>query len=296
MNLVTREGCHPPGSGRAARAQRARGVTRCLVLATMAVSHSSLAQAAGVEVSVFAGQALPTYEQRVGIDLPSVPSFPGLTASPPDVLVLEASGGAAFGAAVALELVGPLAIEARADLAQIDISTDGVTYQLEQSLPPPLPSIRGALSVGAGTVSFDRHTTGSLNLRLQTPGALSLRVSGGLSYLRDPEAGGSLPVRLDIGGLPALPGITAQIGLVGTPSESEHRFGLNAGVGLRLQLGDNLALLGDLRVFTFREYEFRFEVTTEPSIPGLGELIAGLDTVRVSPTHFNGVLGLSLSF
>jgi hypothetical protein len=249
-----------------------------------------------LELTVFGGQTLPTYEQRLRIGLPSLPPAPGLEVTGGESLVVEAQGGPSYGAALAIDLVGPLGLEARVDVAKIDLGTEGVAYRLVQSLPAPLPSLRGSMSVGAGTVSFDRYTTASLNLRLQTPGAMALFVSGGVSYLKSPRARGRLPVRLEVEGVPVLPGASAEIALSGDPSQPGRRLGVNAGAGARLRLGETLSLLADVRVFAFGEHEFRFEVTTQPSVPELEALVSALDVVRLQPTHFHGVLGLCLSF
>src|SRR5688572_32400179 len=67
------------------------------------------------------------------------------------------------------------------------------------------------------------------------------------------------------------------------PGQSDHRWGVNGGAGLRI--GGRVALVGEVRVFYFREYELRFEA--EDGFDILEELLAGLAPVRFEPVFIN---------
>jgi hypothetical protein len=132
----------------------------------------------------------------------------------------------------------------------------------------------------------------SLNLRLRTPGRLGLVASGGLSYLPRIEVTGSVPLEVQIAGLPVLPPVQPRLRLLALPGDSEHRWGVNAGAGLRI--GGRLSLTVEARVFYFRDHELRFGV--EEGLPFLDELISSIDSIRFEPVIVNAQAGIGFRF
>ncbi len=265
---------------------------RAALLAGFVVVAGALSAAspayAGWDLSVFGGASFPTYEQRFVVRLPTVPPL-GVVIQPTGDLIIDAKGGSVFGAAICRE-VGVLGIEGRFDSTGIELRTSGFAYALSVSAPP-LPPISGTLSVAPGPLQTDRLRLLSLNLRLRTPGPVSLVASGGFSYLPDFAVTGSTPVQLTIGGIPAFD-TTGTFRLRLAPTESSHRFGVNAGAGLRFKIAPRLSLFGEGRVFYFKEYELSIEVDD----PRLQYLVSAIEEPRFRPVVVNAVGGLVFSF
>jgi hypothetical protein len=268
---------------------------RLCAVATSLLALAPYVSADGWDLTLYGGVSLPRYEQTFRFGLPNLPNLPNITVTSKGDLVLDAHGGPVFGGALGRKLVGPLGIEARVDTATVKLETSGAGYDLSARVPP-LPPVNGSLSFGAGTFDLKRFTVLSLNARLQTGGPVSLFLSGGISYLPKLESEGTISATLDVPGLPNVPILTSQVRLVATPTESQHSLGANVGAGLRIRLGGNIALMGEARIFGFREYELAFSVATSPTVPLLDEAIAGLDTVRFDPVYFHAAAGLTISF
>jgi hypothetical protein len=76
------------------------------------------------------------------------------------------------------------------------------------------------------------------------------------------------------------------------PGQAEHRWGVNGGAGLRF--GQRVALVGEVRVFYFRDHELRFEAENGFGI--LNELLAGLSPIRFEPIFVNAQAGVMFRF
>ena len=96
-----------------------------------------------------------------------------------------------------------------------------------------------------------------------------------------------------ISGQPVLPGNQARLGLEISPGESEHRFGVNGGAGIRIG-GGPVAVMAEARVFYFKEYELRFRVDDAPQL--VDQLLEGVDVVRFEPVFVNAQAGLVFKF
>jgi hypothetical protein len=258
-------------------------------VALLSVLAVPTAARAGWDLSVFGGVAFPTYEQRFTVRAPTVVPLPGFVVQPADDLTIDAKGGSVFGAALCGE-VGVLGIEGRFDSTAIELRTSGLTYGLRYSAPP-LPTFTGSLSIAPGPLETSRLNLLSLNLRLRTPGPVSLVASGGFSYLPDFDVTGSTPVQLAISGIPALDQ-TGTFRLRVAPTESSHRFGVNAGAGLRFTIAPGVSLFGEGRVFYFKEYELSIDVDD----PRLQALVGAIEEPRFRPVVVNAVGGLVFSF
>ena len=116
--------------------------------------------------------------------------------------------------------------------------------------------------------------------------------SGGLSYLSEHHCN---RVQYAAPGGPRHPGAArfrSEADARGDPGQSDHRWGVNGGAGLRI--GGRVALVGEVRVFYFREYELRFQA--ENGFDILNELLAGLAPVRFDPVFVNAQAGVTFRF
>jgi hypothetical protein len=259
----------------------------CVLLALLGTVERASAQA--VDVTVFAGRAFPTYDERLTLR-PSTPVLPGVDITVDGSPVLRADGGPVFGAAVALEL-GILAIEGRLDATDVGLEFTGIRYDL-RGTAFPFEGLAAGIIVSPGRFDADRVQLLSLNARVRTPGPVGILVSGGLSYLPAIEITGTIPLRVDAPDLPPLPTLNAALTLRATPGQAEHRFGVNGGAGLRI--GGRIALTAEARAFYFREYELRFARTNGPEL--LDELLAGAAPIRFRPVFVNAQVGVAVRF
>jgi hypothetical protein len=258
---------------------------------------SAVPASADWDLTLLAGMAFPTYDERLTVRVPSIGSVPGLVVSADRDLVLRADGGLTFGGALAWEFAGIVALEARVDTAEVQFETDGVEYALSIDGGGAIPPISATLTVGAGAFDLERLTVVSGNLRVRTPGAISLFASGGASYLLKLEAKNAVPLQLRFPGLPAVPPIDGALALVAEPDEGESRFGFNAGGGLRLGLGGPVALVAEARLFVFKQYELRLDAeASDAGLRFIGELADRLPAVRFDPILYSVSGGLVFSF
>jgi hypothetical protein len=243
--------------------------------------------AQGLDFTVWLGRAYPLIDGRLTLR-PSPPVLPGLDIAETGPLEIRAAGGPVFGAALAFEL-GILAIEGRVDATDVRLDLRGARYDL--SATAPFDAVTGTVIVGDGRFDVERLYLLSVNGRVRTPGAVSLVVSGGLSYLPDIVVTGSVPLAVEG---PAFPdaGIQPRLQLRTAPGEPRHRFGVNGGVGLRA--GGRVSLAGEVRVFYFREHGLRLGAE---GLPGLvTELVDRVDPVRFEPIFVNAQVGLVFRF
>jgi hypothetical protein len=259
----------------------------CAVVALLGIGGTANAQ--GIDLTVFAGRAYPIYDERLTLR-PSAPSLPGVDITVAGSPVLRAEGGPVFGAALAFEL-GVFGIEGRIDATEVGLDFTGARYDL-RGTDPPFEGLTAAITFSPGRFDADRISLLSLNARLRTPGPIGIVASGGISYLPDIRISGALPLTLQAPGLPSLPGLSPGLTLRATPGQSEHRFGVNGGAGLRV--GGRVGVMAEARAFYFREYDLRFGIDNGPEL--LNELLAGVDPVRFRPIFVNAQVGLVLKF
>lgn len=262
-------------------------VAACVLLALPGSVRQACAQT--VDVTVFAGKAFPIYDERLALR-PSSPVLPGVDITVGGSPILKADGGPVFGAALALE-VGIFAIEGRLDATDVGLEFTGARYDL-RGTAFPFDGLTAGLIVSPGRFDADRIALLSLNGRIRTPGPVGVLVSGGLSYLPDITITGSIPLTVDATNLPPLPPLDAALTLRVAPGQTEHRFGVNAGAGLRL--GDRVALTAEVRAFYFREFELRLTRASGPDL--LDDLLAGAGSIRFNPIFVNAQAGVAFRF
>jgi hypothetical protein len=268
-------------------------VMRRVLLATCAsVALLGTARSAGaqtVDFTVFAGRAFPLYDERLTLR-PSTPVLPGVDVSVSGSPVLKADGGPVFGGALTVEL-GIFGIEGRLDSTEVGLVFSGARYDF-RGTAFPFEGLTAGIIVAPGRFDADRISLLSLNARIRTPGPIGVIVSGGLSYLPDIDISGSIPLGVDAPDLPPLPPLDAGLTLRATPGQSEHRFGVNGGAGLRI--GGRVALTAEVRAFYFREYKLRF--ASADGLDLLDELLAEAAPVRFEPIFVNAQVGLAFRF
>jgi hypothetical protein len=265
-------------------------LTVCSTVVTVCLSVASPAEAQQIDVTVFLGRAYPVYDERLTIR-PSVPSLPGVEVGVSGDPLIRADGGLVVGGALAFEL-GIVGIEARIDGTEVGFDLTGARYDL-RATQSPFAGLSGSVTVGNGRFDANRFFLLSGNLRVRTPGPVALVASGGLSVLPDVSIGGSVPIAVQIPGLPAFPGIEPRLQLRVAPGESEHRIGVNGGAGLRLG-GDRIGILAEVRAFYFREYDLRFDVEGAPEF--VATLLENADTIGFRPVIVNAQAGLVFRF
>jgi hypothetical protein len=96
---------------------------------------------------------------------------------------------------------------------------------------------------------------------------------------------------VEVSGVP-LPDINPRLTLRVAPGQSEDRWGVNGGAGLRI--GGRVALMGEVRVFYFKDYELRFGAENSGEI--LDEVLSGLAPVRFDPVFINAQAGVTFRF
>jgi hypothetical protein len=247
------------------------------------------AGAQGFDFTFFVGGAYPIYDERLTLR-PSTPTVPGVDISVVGSPLIEADGGLVFGGALAFEW-GLFGIEGRLDATDVGFRITGARYDL-RGTQPPFEGLTARITVSDGRFDADRIGLVSANVRIRTPGPVAIVASGGLSYLPDINVTGSIPLRVEVPGIPAPPGFNPTLTLRAVPGQSEHRWGVNGGAGLRI--GGRVALMGEVRVFYFREYELRFEAQNSPEI--LDELLAALAPVGFEPVFVNAQAGVTVRF
>ncbi len=274
-------------------------------LATALWLAASTATAGSFEVSFFGGWTAPTYEQTFQWDPDiNLPTFPGVDIRQQGTFGLKARGGFAFGGSATYYFNDHIGIEGRIDTVNFKIDTVLPNFTATIDLPAPLPPIGAELDLSEGAVEVDRLFPFSLNLKARTGGRTRFVASGGLSYLPRLRATGSQTVGLGVTGLGSFPQLdiaTIELGVEAAPDESdEGRLGFNVGAGIEIQLSENLALVGDVRVYRFKTLTLQWirvsAPTTELEELLLEELEQELEPIEFEPTWFQAMGGMVVRF
>jgi hypothetical protein len=160
------------------------------------------AEAQGFDLTFFVGRAFPTHDERLTLR-PSTPMVPGVDISVEGSPLIEAEGGPVFGGALAYEF-GVLGIEGRLDATDVGLAITGARYTL-RGTRPPFDGLTASITVSDWSLDADRIPLVSVNARIRTPSSVALVASSGLSYLSSLSLTGSIPVRLQIPGVPCPP-------------------------------------------------------------------------------------------
>ncbi len=267
-----------------------RRTASSILLVSLVLLSTAGRVSAQVDVTIFAGAVYPVYDERLTLR-PSVPSLPGADVTVSGSPQITATGGLVVGGALAFE-AGVFGIEGRIDSTAVGFDLIGARYDV-RATSGPFQGLTGSVTVGDGHFDANRFNLLSVNARLRTPGPIGLVVSGGFSYLPNITITGSVPLSAEVAGFPIVSGLEPGLRLDVAPGESENRFGVNGGGGLRIG-GSRIAIMGEVRVFYFREYELRFNLEDAP--PLIGDLLEGLAPVRFEPIIVNAQAGLVFRF
>ena len=267
-----------------------RQTASSILLVSLVFLSTAERVSAQADLTIFVGAAFPLYDERLTLR-PSVPSLPGADVTVSGNPEITATGGLVVGCALAFE-AGVLGIEGRIDSTAVAFDLTGARYDV-RATSGPFQGLTGSVTVGDGQFDADRFQLLSINARLRTPGPICLVVSGGFSYLPNITITGSVPLSAEVAGFPIVSGLAPRLRLEVAPGESDHRFGVNGGAGLRIG-GSRVAIMGEVRAFYFREYELRFNVADAP--PVVEDLLEGLDSVRFEPVIVNAQAGLVFRF
>jgi hypothetical protein len=275
--------------------------------ATLALAFLPRAATAGqFEIFGNIGVTFPFYSQTFVYD-PGPVTLPieGVTIRQEGTFSLDAQGGTAYGFGAGYYFASSVALEARVDVAGVDITTQGAQYHVSVALPP-FPPFTADLDLGTGTVDVDKLTPISFNLKLQTPGRFALGVSGGASYLPSFKLSARQTIALGVKALNAgaqqLEISTLPFAAVVQPQgEGQSRWGFNGGLLLRIPFNEKVALVGDGRYFWFSEQTVTWTRADNRPLNPVEELLLAqvqqrLEPIRFRPQWFQVTGGLSITF
>jgi hypothetical protein len=263
------------------------------------------AEASEWELQGLVGFTAPTYSQSFSWSPPPLPSVPGVEIQQGGSFDLEATGGTALAGSLTWFPVGGVGLEARIDTGDVSLETRNARFAVRVPLPAPFPDIDADLELEPATVDLKRVTPVSLNLRLRTPGAFSLNVSGGVSYLPALELSVVQPLAVGVSGLDVFLGDldVGEVPIVASPAatDNESRLGANLGVGIQVRLGESVFLVVDARGFLFPEQQIVWSAAPGRELSPaeqvvVDEVLRQLQPIEFSPTLINATAGISISF
>jgi hypothetical protein len=215
-------------------------------------------------------------------------------------LQLDAEGGLAWHGGLTWYFVGGLGLEARYDSVTANLVASGATYDVRVVAVPGVPSFNARLELGAEDLRLDSVHPISLNLRFRTPGPVRLVLSGGVSYLDAIQVQGSLVGTLSSSLPIPLPPVRVNLAAVAPPGEDDGQFGVNAGLGLQIGLGETLSLQGEVRAFAFKERTLTWSALGVPANVVeqalQQELLGRLEPITFDPLLWSATAGISLTF
>ena len=278
------------------------------IAACVATALTPRTAAAGqFEVFGNLGITFPFWSQTFTYDPgPVTIPIPGVSIRQEGSFSLDAKGGTVYGFGGCYYFVESVGLEARVDFAGVDITSGGARYLVNVTLPAPFPPVNGDLDLGTGAVDVDRLTPISFNLRFQTPGRFALGASGGASYLPSFKLTARQTIAL---GVTALNAGTQQLEITTLPfaaiveplGEGQSRWGINAGVILRIPFNEKVALVGDARYFRFSEQTVTWGRADGGTLSALEQLLLEqvqqrLEPIRFRPQFFQVTGGIAITF
>jgi hypothetical protein len=266
----------------------------------------SLAAAADFEISGFAGYTFPFYSQTFTYQPGpiSVP-IPGVSIQQSGNFQLDASGGAAYGAAAAFFPVHSVGVELRVDSGDLTLGMKDAAFDVNVSLPAPLQPVHSTLTLTKGTADLRAARPFSLNLKLRSPGRSHVYASGGLSRLGDLElsmrqqaALGVTTVNLETGNL--------EVGTIDLRAQrpvdkAGSSWGGNLGLGFQIGLGDHGGLVIEGRGFVFPKQTAEWQGVVETPLGDLQKellkrLLADIPQVEFRPWWVQATIGVAYRF
>jgi len=263
-------------------------------LAAIAIAASGV-EAAGVEVAVFTGPAIPTYKQTFTF-LGGSPQLQLARLNVKQSPSLDAEGGLSLGAAATLFLSNSFGLEARIDSVDVDLRSFGGDYTLELGpVGSPVSSI--PVTLGTAEINLKRVRPLSLNLRFMSQGRVGVGLSTGVSYRSS--------VDLDV--LPTLTvanlNASFPISLTATPvnSDETRHLGFNGGLTLQIKIAGGFAIVGEARGFTFKRSELKWVARETGALSAvekalLASIVTQLEIPQFTPGFWTARAGLAFRF
>ena len=258
-----------------------------------AASHG--VEAAGFEVAVFTGPAIPTYKQTFTFAGGS-PQFQLARLTVQKAPSLDAKGGLSLGAAATIYLSNSFGIEGRVDSMDVDLVSFGGDYTLELG-PPGSPVTTIPVTLGSAQTDLRRVRPLSLNLKFLSQGRVGVGLSAGVSYLPNVELN-ALPT-LTVANLRA----SLPISLTATPvnPEETRHLGFNGGVTVQIKIAGGFSILGEARGFAFKRSQLRWEAKETGSLSAvekalLASIVTQLEIPQFTPGFWTARAGLAFRF
>jgi opacity protein-like surface antigen len=277
--------------------------SRLILLLLLVLPRPSAA--GSFELAAYAGLAWPTYDKTFTYD-PGIAfsGIPGVDISQSGKFTLQGDSGLAFGGGATFYFAGILGLEGRLDSADVNIVVSNPVFHVTADLPSPLPDLSQDITLTPGTVDLERLRPLSLNLKLRTPGPVRFTFSAGGSYLPDFKLAVTQRLALGVTGVTptdiSLGSLTYRA--QAAPSgEGQGRWGLNAGAGLQLALGDKVALVVEGRAFVFQKQTITWSRADSRPLTPLEEALAReldqrLDAIEFNPTFIQATAGIAITF
>jgi hypothetical protein len=279
---------------------------KVLVALLALLALPALALAGEVEIGGFAGYTFPFYSHTFEYDPgPVSVDIPGVSIEQSGSFKLKASGAAVFGGTVAYYPVDVLGLEARLDSGDLNVQSENPSYHVHVTLPPPLAPVDTNLSLKTTQASLRSANPLSLNLKLRTGGDTRVYLSGGISYLpnmsfsvEQTAALGVSAVNLETGNLEIA---TITLRAKRKPGDIKNSWGGNAGLGVRIPLGEHGGLILEGRGFFFPKQTFQWEGVVDTPLDEveqklLDRVLERIDPVEIQPWWVQATLGVCYRF
>ena len=257
----------------------------------MAVAAAGPIQAGEVALTGLAGYTFPFYSQSFAYGPGSVSvAVPGLSLDQSGSFQLKASGGMAFGGAIAFYPNAGFGLELRIDSATAEIAASDSTFDVKATLPGSPPPVQETLTLPDGAGNMDSLQPISLNLKLRTTGSTKLFVSGGVSRMGSSNlsvlqnvALGVTEVNLVTGNLKV-----STLDLLADQSlqASFKSWGGNLGLGVEIPLGEHAGLVLEGRGFYFGTQQVEWKAVTPPAAGTIEAQLLERVLDSLSPVEF----------
>jgi hypothetical protein len=264
----------------------------------------SAARAAGVEITGFAGYTFPFYSQTFQYNPgPINVPIPGVSVEQSGEFELKASGGLAYGGALAFYPTETFGFELRIDRAEVNVDTEASAYDVTVNLPAGLAPVSASLTLDEGEATLSAPLPWSINLKVRGGGPTHLFASGGLSRLGEIDLTLRQPIAIGVSAVNLVTGnieiATAEVQATATDTGSS--WGGNLGLGFQVALGERGGLVIEARGFYFPTRTIEWEGVNVSGLPPLQQelmnrTLQNLPAVEFEPWWAQATIGISFRF